>query len=199
MSDPVRKRMTVDEFIAWAIEQPETEHYELLHGEVVAMAPERVGHALMKAEVYARLRQAIEHAGLDCEAIPDGPLVQVDEYTGYEPDAVVRCGTPIEVNSYKVPDPIIVVEVLSPSTQHIDTNTKLTDYFRIASLRHYLIVRLKPFAVTHYSRGDDGEVRVRLLPGGGTIAFDPPGFAIELSQPPQAGSEAHWGRRDPLP
>ena len=34
--------MTVDEFIAWALERPETEHYELSHGEVVAMAPGRI-------------------------------------------------------------------------------------------------------------------------------------------------------------
>jgi hypothetical protein len=40
--------MTSDEFIAWAMEQPETEHYELIDGEVVAMVPERSAHALTR-------------------------------------------------------------------------------------------------------------------------------------------------------
>ena len=34
MSEPAQKRMTSDEFITWAKEQPETEHYELIDGEV---------------------------------------------------------------------------------------------------------------------------------------------------------------------
>ena len=184
MSDPARRRMTVDEFIAWAIEQPETEHYELSHGEVVAMAPERVSHAQMKFEIQRRLADAIERAGLECQALPDGPLVQVDDDTAYEPDATVRCGVPVDPESYKIPDPLIVVEVLSPSTRHIDTGAKLADYFRIATLRHYLIVRVEPFLVVHHRRNDTGVVETRFMPGGGQITFDPPGFAIELTPPP---------------
>ena len=60
MSDPARKRMTSDEFIAWAMEQPETCRYELFAGEVVAMAPERVAHALTKQHIWRRLTEAIE-------------------------------------------------------------------------------------------------------------------------------------------
>jgi hypothetical protein len=48
MRAPARKRMTTDEFLAWAAEQPEGERYELVAGEVVAMAPERLGHARVK-------------------------------------------------------------------------------------------------------------------------------------------------------
>ncbi|HXA25887.1 MAG TPA: hypothetical protein VNW90_26705 [Acetobacteraceae bacterium] len=51
MSEPARGRMTSDEFIALAMEQPETSHYELVAGEVVAMAPERSAHALTKAQI----------------------------------------------------------------------------------------------------------------------------------------------------
>jgi Uma2 family endonuclease len=44
--------MTADEFIAWAMQQPEGQHYELVAGEVVAMAPERAAHGRMKGRIY---------------------------------------------------------------------------------------------------------------------------------------------------
>jgi Uma2 family endonuclease len=47
--------MTFDQFIAWAMEQPETEHYELYRGEVVAMAPEREVHGYTKSMIGRRL------------------------------------------------------------------------------------------------------------------------------------------------
>ena len=67
--------------------------------------------------------------------------VEVDEHTVYEPDALVRCGPPLPPNAVKLSDPIIVVEVLSPSTSARDVGAKLADYFRLPSVRHYLIVR----------------------------------------------------------
>ena len=60
MSEPVPTSMTSDEFIAWAMEQPEGKRYELFAGKVVAMAPERSAHALAKALPlhYSRTGQA---------------------------------------------------------------------------------------------------------------------------------------------
>jgi Uma2 family endonuclease len=49
------KRMTADEFLVWAMEQPEGERFELVAGEVVAMIPERVAHGRMKGRVFTRL------------------------------------------------------------------------------------------------------------------------------------------------
>ena len=79
-------RMTFDEFLAWAMAQPEG-RFELVDGKVVAMAPERVAHARLKSEVWLALRDAIKSAGLPCEALPDGMTVKIDEHTAYEPDA----------------------------------------------------------------------------------------------------------------
>jgi Uma2 family endonuclease len=45
-------RMTVDQFLSWAMAQPDGPRYELVDGEVVAMAPERAGHARRKAAVW---------------------------------------------------------------------------------------------------------------------------------------------------
>ena len=64
MSDPAPARMTTDELLAWAMEQPEGKRYELADGEVVATAPERVEHARIKGRIYRRLAEAVEQAGM---------------------------------------------------------------------------------------------------------------------------------------
>ena len=51
--------------------------------------------------------------------------VEIDEHTIYEPDALVRCGTPLPPDAIKLNDPVIVVEVLSPSTSARDPGAKL--------------------------------------------------------------------------
>ena len=116
MSEPAPiPRMTADEFIAWAMEQPETEHYELAAGEVIAMAPERVMQSRAKYHITQRLIAAIDDVGVDCEALIGGPAVVVDPGTVYEPDVLVRCGTDLDGLMVRISDPVVVVEVLSRS------------------------------------------------------------------------------------
>jgi Uma2 family endonuclease len=174
-----QRRFTADEFIAWAMEQP-SGRYELVDGVVCRVAPERVNHARAKADVYVVLRAAIEAGGIPCEAIIDGVGVQVDERTVYEPDAMVRCGPYAPGEAVKVSDPLIVVEVVSPSTGSIDTGVKFEGYFSLPSVRHYLVINPRSRVVTHHRRGDDGAVVARLLRAG-VLALDPPGIEIEVA------------------
>ena len=120
MSAPAPARMTADEFIAWAMQQPEGQRYELVAGEVVGMAPERAAHARLKGRVYEALVRAIRALDAPCEAFPDGMTVRVDTDTVYEPDALIRCGSPLDDNAVEVPDPLVVVEVVSPSSAKRD-------------------------------------------------------------------------------
>ncbi len=185
MSERARRRMTSDEFIAWAMEQPETEHYELIAGEVVAMAPERAAHTRVKARVWRRLEDAIEAGTLPCEALTDGISVEVDEHTVYEPDALVRCGPLLPPNAVKTSDPLIVVEVVSPSTGSRDVSVKLPDYFRLQSVQHYLIFRPETHTIIHHQRGTDGLILTRIVREG-SILLDPPGITLTDCFPPGA-------------
>jgi Uma2 family endonuclease len=178
MEQPKRTDFTADEFIAWALEQP-TGRYELDNGTVVAMAPERASHAVAKRDALIALHTAIGASGLPCQALPDGMAVRVNDRTVYEPDALVRCGPPLPGAAIEVVDPVIVVEVVSPSSRGIDRGVKLAGYFSLPSLRHYLIVDTDRQLVLHHRRDAEGLIGVRILRDG-PLALDPPGLTIAV-------------------
>ena len=177
MSEVPSRSMLVDEFLAWAQGRPG--RFELVNGRVFAMAPERVRHTMIKGEVFAALRDAVRNAGKPCQAFCDGVTVRIDASTAYEPDAAVRCGQPLDGNSLEVPDPLVVVEVLSPSTRGHDTGAKLTGYFLVPSLRHYLIVDAGREVVLHHRRADDGAIETRIV-GFGAVELEPPGLSVTV-------------------
>jgi Uma2 family endonuclease len=172
--------MTADAFIEWAMLQP-SGRYELVRGAVVAMAPERAGHSRVKTEVLLALRSALIGAGLECEAFADGMAVRIDDGTVYEPDALIRCGPRLPNEAVHLDDPVVVVEVISPSSRSIDTGTKLTDYFRLPSVRHYLVVQADAHRVTHHHRTDDGGIYTRILVDAGVLRLDPPGVDVSVA------------------
>jgi Uma2 family endonuclease len=184
MSASLPQRMTADEFIPWAMQQPEGKRYELVAGEVVAMAPERAAHARAKFHVARQLEDGGKAARLDCEVFGDGTAVRVDATTVYEPDALVRCGQRLDDDATELSDPVIVVEVVSPSSHKRDSGSKLADYFRLPSVRHYLIVKTESRAVIHHERDAAGGIATRIIRDG-TLRLDPPGIVLtELFAPP---------------
>jgi Uma2 family endonuclease len=111
--------MTVAEFLAWASAQPRG-RYELVRGQVVAMAPERARHALVKGEVFLALRNAVRRAGLPCAVFPDGMMVAIDDDHAREPDASVQGGAAVDLDAMILDAPLIVVEVRrSPASSTI--------------------------------------------------------------------------------
>jgi Uma2 family endonuclease len=187
VSDPARDRMTSDEFIAWAMEQPETSHHELAAGEVVARSREPSAHALTKARFWQRMAEAVQDGNLPCHVYPTGMAVEIDEATTYEPDASVRCGTALPPDAIKLHDPVIIVEVLSPSTRARDAGAKLEDYFRLPSLRHYLIVKTENRTVIHHARNADGTI-LTISIRDGPISLDPPGITLTDCFPPEGAA-----------
>ncbi len=177
MQQLANPKMTVDEFLAWAEENPG--RYELSEGEVYAMSPERIGHAKTKFAVQAALLAAIRKAGVPCHMLPDGATVRINERTAYEPDALVYCGPERPDTEIEVPDPVIVVEVLSPGTRHIDNAAKLSGYFALPSVCHYLIVDIEKGLILHHARGDGDLLTTRIVRDG-ALAFEPPGIALDF-------------------
>jgi Uma2 family endonuclease len=174
-------RMTVEEYLAWLEEQPERPRYELVDGIPIAMAPERAVHARIKGEAFVALRSAVERAGLDCVVFTDGMTVRADEFTAYEPDAVVVCGETIADDAIVLDRPVIIVEVLSPNTKHVDKGKKLAGYFAIASVRHYLIVDPVDKLIIHHERDATGAINTHIIREG-RVLMAPPGIEIALTE-----------------
>jgi Uma2 family endonuclease len=169
--------MTVDEYLDWAKGHPG--RYELLDGSVISMSPEGAGHAERKASVHAALLAGIKARQLACFVLPDGMTVRIDATTAYEPDALVYCGPKLSPDAIEVPQPVIVVEVLSPSTRRIDLSTKLADYFRLPSIAHYLIVDPDKSRIVHHARSGDA-ILTRIV-NDGNIRLDPPGIELAMA------------------
>jgi Uma2 family endonuclease len=174
-----KHKMTVDEYLSWAEGQPG--RFELYAGIVYAMTPERAGHARIKYAVQAALLSGIRRARLPCHMLPDGMTVRVDQDTAHEPDALVYCGERLPDIVVEVANPVIVVEVLSPSTRHIDASAKLAGYFRVPSVRHYLIVDPDKQVLVHHARADGGTIATRII-SDGTFLLDPPGIEVSVQE-----------------
>ena len=170
-------RMTVDEYLAWAEGRPG--RYELYDGAVYAMSPEGAGHAKVKFAVQTALAAGIKARGLPCHMLPDGMTVRVEAATAFEPDALVYCGKEAASTALEIPNPVIIVEVLSPSTRRIDVSKKLAGYFQLSSVAHYLIVDPTKPLIVHHTRGSNGKIQTHIVHDG-VIALEPPGLALRL-------------------
>lgn len=178
MTAKAKSRMTVPEFLDWARAQPRG-RYELVRGEIVAMAPERARHNLVKFAVARALGDAVRKSGLPCTVFTDGMTVVIDKDTSREPDAAVQCGVKTDLDTTVLDAPLIVVEIASPSTERDDTGDKLVEYFSVPGIRHYLIVKPQKDVVIHHVRNAAGEISTRIV-SDGEVSFDPPGFSIEV-------------------
>jgi Uma2 family endonuclease len=172
--------MTREEFHAWVAQQP-SGRFERIDGIVVAMSPERISHNRCKGSARDALRRAIRKAGLmSCEAFTDGMTVQV-ENSDFESDAVLRCGPRLPGDAAKVPDPLVLVEVLSPDSGTRDRATKLRAYFKLSSVEHYLIVWPDEPRVVRHSRAPNDDVATQVFVSG-EIGLDPPGIAVTVEE-----------------
>ena len=173
--------MTVQDYLDWATTQRDAPRTELINGQIVAMTPERIEHVEIKDAVTLALKTAIARAGVPCHAVGDGMTVRIDNHTAYGPDGLVYCGERLKRGSLTVPNPVIIVEVLSPTTSHTDTSAKLIGYFKLPSVHHYLIIDPDACAVEHHSRAADGNVSGHTVTSA-AIRLDPPGLSIDVAE-----------------
>jgi len=184
--EPAYKLLTVAEFLDTC---PNDErHYQLIDGAIVAMAPPAIPHQIiagnLTGEIYASLRANRPNCTVRSQAgiAPQGLLGR----NHFETDITVTC----EPGGHRgiAAEPLLIVEILSPSTERDDHFVKLPQYQAIASLREILYVESERVAATLYRRQADGwnaieidgpDARLQLL----TIGLDMPLGAIYRGVP----------------
>jgi Uma2 family endonuclease len=143
------------------------------------MAPERVTHNRSKLRVATALQDALVAAGLPCEVFTDGLAIKIDARTSYEPDASVVCGAPPSGDALTIDNPIIMVEVLSPSAAGIDHGRKLSGYFSVPERRTVSHSRSRPARRHSSQAGQWDAIETRVLTGG-VARLDPPGLEVAV-------------------
>jgi Uma2 family endonuclease len=132
-----RMPMTLAEYLEW--EPLQTEKHEFFGGQVFSQAGGTRRHSLVGSNLLRSVGNLL--VGHPCQAHGSDMRVHV-EATGYQayPDVSVVC-PPVEGDSeHVISNPILLAEVLSPSTEDFDRGTKFGHYRTIPSLREYLVV-----------------------------------------------------------
>lgn len=137
MAEPAIRGMTVDEFLCW--EDGTDRRYELIGGFVVAMAPPAPAHGRLALALGSEIRAALR-ARPPCFVQSEAGIVRPDRNdTCYVADLAVSC-EPLRAEDRLIRNPVLIVEVLSPSTAAYDRQSKVADYRRIASVQEILLI-----------------------------------------------------------
>jgi Uma2 family endonuclease len=147
MAEAAEKRWTVEAFLAW---DDGTDHrYELVDGRIVAMAPPSEAHAAIVSNLTIRIGAQLRPP---CRVLGEfGVRLEGRDHTFYQFDLAVTCA-PADPGRRYVVDPVLIVEVLSPSTQLHDRGRKLDDYRQLPSVAEILLVASEQRRVQHWRR-----------------------------------------------
>jgi Uma2 family endonuclease len=152
MAEPAIRRMTIEEFLHW--DDGTDTRYELIDGFPVAMAPPAEAHRILALRLGSRIDAAL--AGRrPCNAQIEPGVVRPDRADSYYvPDIAVTC-EPNEPGRQLMVDPILIVEILSPSTERSDRRLKMPAYQKLDSVREIMLIDADSYHAELYRREND--------------------------------------------
>ena len=143
-------------FLEWESEQDI--RHELIKKQVFAFAGASPPHVFINSNINRAVGNRLLDRG--CRVASSELRVEVSEDETYTyPDIVVVCDEPqfrMEPRPETLLNPLVIFEILSPSTELIDRNLKLDQYLALDSLAAYLLVAQDKPRIECYSRQDDG-------------------------------------------
>jgi Uma2 family endonuclease len=147
MAEAAERLWTVDQFLAW--DDGTDRRYELVDGRIVAMAPPSEAHGTIVANLAGELRNRLTPP---CRIVSEAGVVLADQNdTYFQADLLVTCAPPERGRAYPV-EPVLIVEVLSPSTEVHDRGRKVEDYSRLTSVNEILLVSSEERRVRYWRR-----------------------------------------------
>lgn len=143
------RRWTVEAFDRWHAARPE--RWELLDGQPLMMAPATIRHRLIKSNAARHLGNGMANGA--CLVLVDGPAVKSRGLSAI-PDIVVA-RSPVDPLKGEVEAPVVIVEIVSPSSERDDNHRKWLGYRLIPSLQHHLVIEQDGRLVTLRTRTSD--------------------------------------------
>jgi Uma2 family endonuclease len=153
MAQVKEKLWTLQEFLAF--DDGTDTSYQLFEGRIVAMNPPLRGHGSLVVRLANIVSSQLKPP---CEAIAEAGIIPVNRRNSwYKADLIVTCTTGNAKDPF-IDEPVLVVEVLAPTTSATDFSRKLPDYQQIPSMRDILLVSSMERLVRHWRRAPDGWV-----------------------------------------
>lgn len=155
MSAIVKPHYTLDEY--FELERSSEEKYEYFNGEVFCMSGVQPEHAIIEGNLMTVLSTSL--TGRGCNVFPASLRVKTPGLPPYRyPDLSVICEQPQfeEIGGLRaLTNPVLIIEVLSSSTEAYDRGDKFTYYKSIPTFREYLLIAQHRPHVTHYVKQHD--------------------------------------------
>ena len=173
--------MSPEEYLARETEAEYKSEYR--HGETVAMTGASRRHVLIATNVISELNRQLK--GRPCEVYHSDMRLKVQAAGLYTyPDVMVLCGKPefADGRTDTVLNPILIVEILSPSTEAYDRGEKFTFYQKISTLREYVLIDQDRVLVECFTRRGDAWTGKGASTRGGTIRLRAIDCSLDLDE-----------------
>lgn len=146
--------MTLDEFFAWD-GGGHVGKLELVDGYVRAMAPASATHSLIQGNIVTAIQNHLRGTGSRCRAAPEAPVLPPlhQKQNARAPDVAVTCAPRSDSKVFE--DPILIVEVLSPSNE-VETWETITALAALVSLKEILVVHSTSVEARVFTRSAAG-------------------------------------------
>src|SRR5450432_423210 len=150
-SNPV-SNLTEEQYLA--TERAAEFKSEFLDGVMYAMSGGSLRHSDLASNLLAELRAMLRNS--ECKAFNSDLRVRVSARMYAYPDVSVVCGKPLLADERQdiLLNPVVILEVLSPSTEQYDRGMKFQLYRTIESLREYILVDQDKVLIEQYIRQD---------------------------------------------
>ncbi len=138
MAIEIPVRLTVEEYLAW--EETNFEKHEYIDGEVRCMAGAKGPHNRIMTNTNTAIGRQLDDS--DCFLLSSEMRVKAAETRYVYPDLSAVCGEEeyARENEMELVNPVLVIEVTSPSTIDIDRGEKMDFYLEVPSIQSYLII-----------------------------------------------------------
>jgi Uma2 family endonuclease len=177
MNVALRRAMTQDEFFTWA--EAQEGRYEFDGLQPVAMTGGTNNHGFIADNLRAALKTRLR--GGSCRSVGnDGGGIETAGGKLRYPEATITC-TRVPGSTRKIPSPVVVFEVLSPSTQNDDRTVKLDEYKALPSVQRYVLIDQNSILVTVHTRQTDGSWIDSELREGATLDLPEVGITVPLA------------------
>ena len=179
MGCALKDRVTPEAYME--MEMASEERHEYVDGEIFLMSGAASAHNLININLVSLVRDHLR--GGPCRVFAIDIKLRVEAANCYfYPDLMVTCSDTDRQNRYVMSEPLLIVEILSPSTALYDYNKKFSVYRQLPSLQEYVLVNPERIGIDCYRRGEGGEWILRPYGAGETVML----HSLNLTFPVEA-------------